>query len=544
MEIMTGIPASSGLVTGPVFLYERPTAAAFSTQSDRTAEQEHWRFEQAAEQAKEQLEKLYEKTVRDAGESAAQIFHIHKMMLEDLDWLESISINIYEKGYTAEYAVTCTATEFTEMFSSLEDEVMQARSADVRDLCQRLLAVLSGKGAGRALTAPRVIAAADMLPSDTMQLEKRHVLAFVTEQGSYASHSAILARTMGIPAVVGVPGLMDALSDGRTVIVDGSRGRVILDPDEETLQTCEARRTAYLKEQEDLRAFRDKESITRDGVRIEVCANIGCVADADSALAQGADGVGLMRSEFLYLDAAELPDEAAQVDAYSQVLRRMNGKRVVVRTLDIGADKVPSYLPLPHEENSALGCRAIRLCFAQPDVFRTQLRALLRASVYGTLAIMFPMISKLEELHRAKAVLKQCQEELRQEGIPFSQNIEVGMMVEVPSAAIMSDRFAAEVDFFSIGTNDLTQYTLAADRLNEKVAALFDYGDEAVLRLVAHTAKSAAAHGIWCGICGESAAKTELLPFYAKAGIRELSVVPGKVLEIRRAVTQLDTTAL
>lgn len=306
MEIMTGIPASSGLVTGPVFLYERPETAAFSTQSARTAEQEHRRFEQAAEQAGEQLEKLYEKTVRDAGESAAQIFHIHKMMLEDLDWLESISINIYEKGYTAEYAVTCTATEFAEMFSSLEDEVMQARSADVRDLCQRLLAVLSGKGAGRALTAPAVIAAADMLPSDTMQLEKRHVLAFVTEQGSYASHSAILARTMGIPAVVGVPGLMDALSDGRTVIVDGSRGRVILDPDEETLQTCEARRTAYLKEQEDLRAFRDKESITRDGVRIEVCANIGSVADADSALAQGADGVGLMRSEFLYLDAAEL----------------------------------------------------------------------------------------------------------------------------------------------------------------------------------------------------------------------------------------------
>lgn len=544
MYTLTGIPASPGIAIGPIHLYKKAETAAYDDISKLMPEEEHERFTQAVEKAKAELDQLFEKTVREAGEAAAQIFDIHKMMLDDLDYRDSIAEHVHDRGFTAEKAVTDASEEFAEAFASMEDEVMKARSADIRDICQRLMAILSGESTGQGLTAPAVIAAPDMFPSDTMQLEKKYVLAFVTEQGSFASHSAILARTLGVPAVVGTPDLLAAVSAGQNVIVDGGTGEIILDPDEATLADYEKRRTAYQAEQEGLNAYRDRESVTKDGVHIEVCANIAYTADADSAMENGAEGVGLMRSEFLYIDAPGSPDEESQFEAYRRVLSRMEGRRVVVRTLDIGADKVPHYLPLDAEENPALGCRAIRLCFAYPDMFRTQLRALLRASVYGRLAIMFPMIGKLEELRRAKGLLEECRQELIREGVPVSDTIEVGMMVEIPSAAILSDLFAAEVDFFSIGTNDLTQYTLAADRLNEKVSGLFDYGDEAVLRLIAHTAESAAKHGIWCGICGESAGDLDLLPFYAKCGIRELSVVPGRILELRRAITQLNVSAL
>lgn len=542
---LKGIPASAGIAVGPLHLFKKTVVAGHTSASLLTAEQEQVRFEQAVGQAKQQLDALFEKTTRDLGEEAAMIFDIHKMMLDDLDYLESIAGSIHDLSYTAEHAVKTTSEEFAEMFASMDDETMRARSADILDISHRLLSILSGaEGADNRLECPCVIGAKDLFPSDTMQLEKSQVLAFITELGAKASHSAILARTLGIPAVVGVRGLTGHLEQNMTVIVDGIEGIVLLDPDSETLRRYEARREAYRSQRESLGAYRGRESVTQDGIRIEVCANIGYPADAEAAAENDADGIGLMRSEFLYMDADDFPDEDTQFNAYKTVLAKMDGKRVVVRTLDVGADKVPRYLQLPHEENPALGCRAIRLCLQEPHILRTQLRALLRASVYGKLAIMFPMIGKLEELHQAKALLADCRSELLAAGIPVSEELEVGMMIEVPSAALLSDRFAPEVDFFSLGTNDLTQYTLAADRLNDRVAPLFDYADEAVLRLIEITAKNAHAHGIWCGICGESAGDLSLLPFYAKAGINELSVVPDKVLEVRKAITEMNVSSL
>ncbi len=544
MITLRGIPASPGVAIGPAWLYEKARLAAYEEQSRLTVEAERRRFDDAVEQARGQLDLLYDKTVREAGEAAAQIFDIHKMMMEDLDYLESVEDNIASQLYTAEHAVACTGQEFAEMFAAMEDEVMQARSADVRDITQRLLQVLSG-GQSQTLEHSSVVCAHDLFPSDTMQLERGLIMAFVTELGSHVSHSAILARTMGIPAVVGVSSLTEALSGATgTIVVDGSQGLVILNADEQTLAEYTARREAYLQERIGLEAYRDRPSRTRDGLELEICANIAYVTDADNAAAVNADGVGLMRSEFLYMNADSAPDEETQLAAYRAVLEKLAGKRIVVRTLDIGADKVPSWLPLPPEENPAMGWRAVRMCLDHQNMFRTQLRALLRASCYGRLAIMFPMIGDLDQLRRAKALLEECRRELEKEQIPVAENIEVGMMVEVPSAAILADQFAPEVDFFSIGTNDLTQYTLAADRLNDKVADLFDSAHPAVLRLIQHTAQAAAAHGIWCGICGESAGNEALLPVYIKAGISELSVVPGKVLELRRVLSTIDASAL
>ena len=509
MITLHGIPASPGVAIGPAWLYQKVQLAAYEELSRLTAQAEQRRFDCAVQEARAQLDRLYEKTVREAGEAAAQIFDIHKMMMEDLDY-----------------------------------EVMRARSADIRDITQRLLQVLTG-GQSQALKESSVVCAHDLFPSDTMQLEREHVMAFVTELGSHVSHSAILARTMGIPAVVGVGGLVEALSAASgTVVVDGSQGLVILDADEQTLADYSARRQAYLREQTDLQVYRDLPSRTKDGLELEICANIAYVTDADNAAAVRADGVGLMRSEFLYMNADSAPDEDTQFAAYRAVLEKLEGKRVVVRTLDIGADKVPPWLPLPPEENPAMGWRAVRMCLDHRDMFRTQLRALLRASHYGRLAIMFPMIGDLDQLRRAKALLAECRRELEAEQVPLARDIEVGMMVEVPSAAILADQFAQEVDFFSIGTNDLTQYTLAADRLNDKVADLFDSSHPAVLRLIQNTAQAAAARGIWCGICGESAGNEALLPFYIKAGVRELSVVPGKVLALRRALSAIDASTL
>lgn len=544
MLILKGIPASGGIAIGPLYVYQKKTVTDFAQKSALTPEQEHRRVEDAVAQAKSQLDELYEKTVRDADEAAAQIFDIHKMMLDDLDYVESIAAGI-DDGFTAEHAVNETAQEFSAMLLSMDDETMRARSADVQDISHRLLTILSGADSvAHQLQTASVVGAVDLFPSDTMQMEKAKLLAFVTEQGSKASHSAILARTLGIPAVVGIRGLRNALIKNETVIVDGSTGQLIIAPNEETLCQYREKQESYAKERELLNAYKDRPSITRDGVSIEVCANIAYTADAEAAVENGAEGIGLMRSEFLYMDATDFPDEETQFHAYRTVLTKLEGKRVVVRTLDIGADKVPTYLDLPHEENPALGCRAIRLCLQEEDVLRTQLRALLRASAYGKLAIMFPMISKLQELRRAKEILAECRAQLEAEGVTVSEDLEVGMMVEIPAAALLSDLFAPEVDFFSIGTNDLTQYTLATDRLNERVEQLFDYSDEAVLRLIAMTAKSAHDNGIWCGICGESAGDLELLPFYAKVGVDELSVVPNKVLEVRKAITELDVSAL
>ena len=541
MKTLHGIPASPGIAIGPAWLYSPDTPAVFPQLSQLTVGEERQRFSQALELAHSQLDALYEKTSREVNPDAAQIFEIHKMMLEDLDYLESIEDHISQL-HTAEQAVSVTGQEFAQMLADMDDEVMQARSADVRDITRRLLGILTGQSAQPPLTAPGVVCAWDLFPSDTMQLPRQLVLGFVTEQGSHTSHTAILARTLGIPAVVGVAELTRQQLTGE-VIVDGSQGLVILDPDEETMAQYRLAQESYRRQQAELAQYRDQESRTKDGVALEICANIGYPVDADHVVEVNADGIGLMRSEFLYMDSPSAPDEEAQYQAYSQMLRKMAGKRVVIRTLDIGADKVPDWLDLPHEENPALGWRAIRMCLDHQALFRTQLRALLRASVHGRLAIMFPMISRLEELRRAKDLLEDCRRELEQAGVPVSHDIEVGMMIEVPSAALLADQFAPEVDFFSIGTNDLTQYTLAADRLNQKVAGLFDSSHPSVLRLIAHTAASAAAQGIWCGICGESAGDLSLLPFYISVGVRELSVVPGKVWELRRALSQIDSTA-
>lgn len=543
MVTLHGIPASPGVAIGPAWLYQKAQLAAYEERSRLSAQEERRRFDGAVQTAREQLDRLYEKTRQEAGEAAAQIFDIHKMMMEDLDYLELVEDNIVRQLHTAEHAVACAGREFAEMFAAMEDEVMQARSADVRDITQRLLQVLGGVDS-QQLLQPSVVCAHDLFPSDTMQLDRSMVMAFVTELGSHVSHSAILARTMGIPAVVGVPGLTAALAGAAgEIIVDGSQGLVLLDPDAETLADYSARRLAYQQERQGLEVYRDRHSRTQDGLELEICANIAYVSDADNAAAVNADGVGLMRSEFLYMNADSAPDEETQLAAYRAVLEKLPGKRIVVRTLDIGADKVPSWLPLPPEENPAMGWRAIRMCLDHREMFRTQLRALLRASCYGRLAIMFPMIGDLAQLRAARALLEECRRELLAQQIPVA-DVEVGMMVEIPSAAILADVFAPEVDFFSIGTNDLTQYTLAADRLNDKVADLFDASHEAVLRLIRHTAQAAAKHGIWCGICGESAANEALLPFYIKAGVRELSVVPGKVLELRRALSGIRADAL
>lgn len=543
MITLHGIPASPGVAIGPAWLYQKAQLATYEEHSRLSVQEERARFQDAAQTARSQLDRLYEKTCQEASEAAAQIFDIHKMMMEDLDYLELVEDNIARQLYTAEHAVACAGQEFADMFAAMEDEVMCARSADVRDITQRLLQVLGGVDS-RQLDCASVVCAHDLFPSDTMQLDRKLVMAFVTELGSHVSHSAILARTMGIPAVVGVAGLTAALEAAEdTIIVDGSQGVVILNADAQTLVDYSDRRRAYQQERQGLEAYRNQPSRTQDGLELEICANIAYVSDADNAAAVNADGVGLMRSEFLYMNADSAPDEETQLAAYRAVLEKLPGKRIVVRTLDIGADKVPSWLPLPPEENPAMGWRAIRMCLDHREMFRTQLRALLRASCYGRLAIMFPMIGDLEQLRAAKALLEECRQELLMQQIPVA-DVEVGMMVEIPSAAILADVFAQEMDFFSIGTNDLTQYTLAADRLNDKVADLFDASHAAVLRLIQHTAQAAAEHGIWCGICGESAANEALLPFYIKAGIRELSVVPGKVLELRKALSGICAASL
>ena len=543
MQVGTGKSILNGIAIGKLKIYKKKDTVISTAQVADTAAEEA-RFEEARAKAIDQQTALYEKALAEAGEDIAEVINIHAMMLDDDDFVDAIKEIINGQHMCAEYAVKKAGDNQAAVFAAMDDPYLQARSADVRDITQRLLQVLSG-GQSQALEHVSVVCAHDLFPSDTMQLERGLIMAFATELGSHVSHSAILARTMGIPAVVGVSSLTEALSGATgTIVVDGSQGLVILNADEQTLAEYTARREAYLQERIGLEAYRDRPSRTRDGLELEICANIAYVTDADNAAAVNADGVGLMRSEFLYMNADSAPDEETQLAAYRAVLEKLAGKRIVVRTLDIGADKVPSWLPLPPEENPAMGWRAVRMCLDHQNMFRTQLRALLRASCYGRLAIMFPMIGDLDQLRRAKALLEECRRELEKEQIPVAENIEVGMMVEVPSAAILADQFAPEVDFFSIGTNDLTQYTLAADRLNDKVADLFDSAHPAVLRLIQHTAQAAAAHGIWCGICGESAGNEALLPFYIKAGISELSVVPGKVLELRRVLSTIDASAL
>lgn len=508
-------------------------------------EKELARVEAAKELANEQLSEIYEKALKEVGETHAQIFEVHMMMLEDDDYNESIQNIIRTQSVNAEYAVASTADIFAEMFAAMDDAYMQARSADVKDISNRLIACLTNAGAQSEAAADKmVVCADDLAPSETVSLDKERVLAFVTAYGSSNSHTAILARNMNIPAVIGAgEEFLKAIEDGDTIVVDGYTGEVILNPDEDTLSKATKKREEDLHKKSLLQELKGKENVTLDGTRVNIYANIGGVDGVGAVLANDAGGIGLFRSEFLYLESEDYPTEEQQFNAYRKVLESMAGKTVIIRTLDIGADKQIDYFKLDKEENPALGFRAIRICLTRPEIFRTQLRALYRASAYGKLGIMFPMITSVPEVEKIRSVCDEVKAELKAEGIPYDENVEIGIMIETPAAAVISDRLAPLVDFFSVGTNDLTQYTLACDRQNAKLEPFCDTHHEAILRLIEMSAKNAHEHGAWIGICGELAADTTLTETFLRMGIDELSVSAPYVLPLRDTVRKLNLKA-
>ena len=506
---------------------------------DKAAELE--RLEAAKAKAAEQLSGIYEKALKEVGETNAQIFEIHMMMIEDDDYNDFIKGIIDTQSVNAEYAVAVASDNFAEMFSSMDDPYMQARSADVRDISNRLIACLSDtEQAEQSADGCMIVCADDLAPSETVSLDKDKVLAFVTAFGSSNSHTAILARNMNIPAVIGIgEGFLNELHDGVRLVVDGHTGTVIIDPDEETVKQYLEKQREDAHKKELLQQLKGKENITKDGRSVKIFANIGGVDGIGAVLANDAGGIGLFRSEFLYLESTDFPDEEQQFRAYKKVLESMAGKKVIIRTLDIGADKQIDYFGLDKEENPALGLRAVRICLTRPEIFRTQLRALYRASVYGNLGIMFPMITSVSEVEKCLAACEQAKSELAAEGVPFSDSVETGIMIETPAAAVISDRLAEMVDFFSVGTNDLTQYTLACDRQNAKLEPFIDTHHEAILRLIELAAKNAHEHGAWIGICGELAADLSLTETFLRMGIDELSVSAPFVLPLREKVRNL-----
>ena len=505
-------------------------------------EAEKKRVEAAKEKALAQLGEIHDKALREVGETNAQIFEIHQMMLEDDDYNESIESIIDTQKVNAEYAVAVTSDNFVAMFSAMDDAYMQARAADVRDISNRLIANLSESTSESAQTADKVIICADDLaPSETVSLDKERVLAFVTAHGSSNSHTAILARNMNIPAIIGAGDeFLAAVKDGMNAGVDGYTGEIFLEPDEETVAKLLEKQRADEEKKRLLQELKGKENVTLDGTKIDIFANIGSVENIGAVLLSDAGGIGLFRSEFLYLENTDYPTEEQQFAAYKKVLEGMSGKRVIIRTLDIGADKKADYFKLDKEENPALGYRAIRICLTRPEIFKTQLRALYRASVYGNLGIMFPMITSVSEVEQILEICKGVREELAKDGIKFSENVELGIMIETPAAAIISDKLAPLVDFFSVGTNDLTQYTLACDRQNPNIENFCDTHHEPILRLIEMAAQNAHKHGAWIGICGELGADTELTETFLRMGIDELSVSPSFVLKVREKVRSID----
>lgn len=536
MLTLHGVGVSRGVAVGRLsFLRSAPAEAPAQIVAD--PEKELARFETARATAVAQLDQLAEDTRGKLGEEEAQLFEIHQMMLEDLDYLDAIQARIQGGPYAAEYAVQETGRQFAQMFSDMDDPYMKERSADVLDVSRRVIRVLRGEndaqlGGGE----PCVIAASDLAPSETARLDRERVLAFITAKGAANSHTAIFARTMGIPAVVN---LRDALTDdldGRQVCVDGSTGEVFVDPDEQTAQDFARRREAEEAHRVYVEQFRGKQAHTPEGKPILVCANVGSPDDVKAAVAADADGVGLFRSEFLYLGRDDFPSEEEQFRAYQKAVQLLEGRTLVVRTLDIGADKQADYFELPKEDNPAMGLRAIRICLTRPEIFRTQLRALYRASAFGKLAIMFPMIISVDEVRRIKDICADVRNELKAEGVAYDETVELGIMIETPAAAVMADALAPEVNFFSIGTNDLTQYTLAADRQNTAITPFIDRHHPALLRLIAHTVKSAHEGGAWVGICGELAADPELTARFVELGVDELSMSPGAILDIKAKI--------
>lgn len=500
------------------------------------------RLEAAKAAAIEQLGEIYEKALKEVGEANAAIFDIHMMMVEDEDYNDAITEMITSQNVNAEYAVAITGDNFAEMFAAMDDAYMQARSADVRDISNRIIHCLTSSGSEEETSnEPFIICADDLAPSETVSLDKERVLAFVTAHGSSNSHTAILARNMNIPAIIGVgEEFLASVKDGDMAVVNGFTGELILDPDEATIETAEKKRAEEQEKKELLQKLKGKENITLDGRKINIYANIGSVDNIGAVLLNDAGGIGLFRSEFLYLENSDYPTEDEQFKIYKRVLESMAGKKVIIRTLDIGADKQCDYFHMPKEENPALGIRAIRLCLNRPEIFRTQLRALYRASAFGNLGIMFPMIANVWELEEILALCESVKAELKKDGIEYAEETELGIMIETPAAALISDRLAPMVDFFSVGTNDLTQYTLACDRQNPEIDRFCDTHHEAVLRLIGMAADNAHKHGKWIGICGELAADTSLTEDFLRMGIDELSVSPSFVLKVRDIVRNID----
>lgn len=540
MEKYAGKSIFRKVAIGKVFFYEKNTAVVKRTKiDDPKAELE--RFEQAKETAKAQLQGLYEKALHEVGDSGAAIFEVHMMMIDDLDYNGSIQNMIESQSVNAEYAVAMTGDNFSTMFAEMDDDYMKARAADVKDISERLVSVLSGYDNDMGnLEEPVILVADDLAPSETVQMDKSKLLAFVTEHGSSNSHTAILARTMNIPAIIGIP--IKKEWHGHMAIVDGYAGCVIIDPDEEEIAKAKKAVVEEEEKQKLLKTLKGQKTITKDGKEIHLYANIGSVADTASVLMNDAEGIGLFRSEFLYLESDTYPTETEQFNAYKTVAENMAGKKVIIRTLDIGADKQVDYFELDKEENPALGYRAIRICLTREEVFKTQLRALLRASAYGNISIMFPMIISVDEVRKIKQILEEVKEELRESGIPF-KDVEIGVMIETPAAVMISERLAQEVDFFSIGTNDLTQYTLAIDRQNPKLDEFYDAHHPAVLRMIQMTIENGHKGGAWVGICGELGADLELTETFLRMGVDELSVSPTFVLPVRNRVRELDLSA-
>lgn len=541
MTIFKGKGVYGAVAIGKISVFKRrDTTVKRIHVSDTAAEKK--RLEAAKEAATAQLQEIYDKALKEVGEQNAQIFEIHMMMIEDDDYNESIESIIDTQSVNAEYAVSVTADNFSEMFASMDDAYMQARSADVKDISNRIIACLSDDGSQENSSDEKVIICADDLaPSETVLLDKNKVLAFVTSHGSSNSHTAILARNMNIPAVIGAgDDFLSAVSDGMFAAVDGYTGEVFLSPDTEALEKLETKQKEDEEKKRLLQELKGKENVTLDGTRINIFANIGGVDHIGAVLANDAGGIGLFRSEFLYLESSDYPTEEQQFAAYKKVLESMAGKKVIIRTLDIGADKKVDYFDLAKEDNPALGFRAIRICLTRPEIFRTQLRAIYRASAFGKLGIMFPMITSVSEVEQIKKICAEVREELRADGVDFDENAELGIMIETPAAAVISDKLAPLVDFFSVGTNDLTQYTLACDRQNSAVEQFVDTHHEAILRLIEMSAKNAHANGAWIGICGELAADTSLTETFLRMGIDELSVSPSFVLKVRDAVRHTD----
>ncbi|VUX22442.1 Phosphoenolpyruvate-protein phosphotransferase [Dorea formicigenerans] len=540
MITLEGKSVFGGVAIGKIQFYKRNEITIKRTRVE-DVEAEVERFQNAKAKTLELLKGLYEKALEDVGEANAMIFEAHQLMLEDPDYVESIENIIRTQDVNAEYAIGATADNFAAIFEAMDDAYMQGRAADVRDVSERLLQALSSQNETvMVMDEPVIIAADDLMPSETVQLDKEKVLSFVTMYGSANSHTAILARTMNIPAVIGLGEALKEEYDGKVAIVDGVDGKVYIDPDEETMASMQKKQKKDQEQKELLNQLKGKENVTKSGQKVNVYANIGNLADVGAVLKNDAGGIGLFRSEFLYLESDTYPTEEQQFTVYKKVAETMAGKKVIIRTLDIGADKQVDYFKLDKEDNPALGYRAIRICLTRPEIFKTQLRALYRASAYGQISIMFPMIISVAEVKKIKEIVEEVKAELRTEGAAFREDVELGIMIETPAAVMVSRELAKEVDFFSVGTNDLTQYTLAIDRQNQKLEDFYDSHHPAVLAMIRMAAESAHAEGKWIGICGELGADVTLTETFLKMGIDELSVAPGMVLKVRQKIREAE----